>query len=85
MSRMNRDIEQIRLNYQQQGKQLQEKLKLIHQSSSTSKTMITQRDNLIAQMHAKLVLMENTTIDDIAFKAQASKINEKLEVVQQDL
>jgi hypothetical protein len=83
--RMNHDIEKIRLTYQQQMKQLQEKLELIYQNSQTIKSMITQWDSLIEQMQAKLVLMENTTIDITAFKAQASKINEKLEVVQQDL
>jgi hypothetical protein len=84
-SRMNHDIEKIRLNYQQQMKQLQEKLELIYQNSQTNKAMITQWDSLIEQLQAKLVLMENTTIDITAFKAQASEINEKLEVVQQDL
>jgi ABC-type phosphate transport system auxiliary subunit len=46
-SRMNQDIEQIRANYQQQMKQLQDKLELIYQCSQTSKGMITQRDSLI--------------------------------------
>jgi hypothetical protein len=36
-------------------------------------------------LQAKLALTENTTIDITAFKAQASEINEKMEVVQQDL
>jgi hypothetical protein len=39
--RMNQDIEKIRLNYEQQMKQLQEKLELIYQNSQTSKAMIT--------------------------------------------
>jgi hypothetical protein len=59
---MNQDIEKIRLNYQQQMKQLHEKLELIYQSSQTIKDMITQRDSLIEQLQAKLVLVENTTI-----------------------
>jgi hypothetical protein len=84
-SRMNQYIEKIRLNYQQQMKQLQEKPDLIHQSSQTNKAMITQWESLIEQFQDKLFLMENTTIDNTTFKEEASEINEKLEVVQQDL
>jgi hypothetical protein len=84
-SRMNQDIEKIRVNYQHQMKQLQDKIELIYQSSQTNKGLITQRDNLIEQLQAKLALTENTTIDITAFKTQASEINEKLEVVQQEL
>jgi hypothetical protein len=43
--------------------------------------MITQQDSLIEQLQAKLVLVENTTIDITSFKAQASEINKKMEVV----
>jgi len=44
---MNQDFEQIRASDQQQIKQLQDNLKLLYQSSQTSKGLITQCDNLI--------------------------------------
>jgi len=66
-------------------KQLQEKLEFIYYISQTNKAMITQRDDLIEKMQAKLVLMENAAIDITSFKAQASEINENLEIVQQDI
>jgi hypothetical protein len=47
--------------------------------------MTTQLDSLIEQLQAKLVLVENTTIDVTSFKAQKFEINEKLEAIQQDL
>ena len=47
--------------------------------------MITQWDGLIEQLHDKLALVENTITNITAFKEEASEINEKLEVVQQDL
>jgi hypothetical protein len=59
---MNHDIEKIMLNYQQQMKQLQEKLKLIYQNSKTIKSMITHRGGLIEQLQGKLFLMENKKI-----------------------
>jgi len=47
--------------------------------------MVTQRDELIKKLHAKLTLTEDTTIDISAFKTQASEITERLEVAQQEL
>jgi hypothetical protein len=40
---------------------------------------------LIEQLQARLTLTEGTTIDISAFRTQASEINEKLEVSQQEL
>jgi hypothetical protein len=82
---MNHDIEQIRAIYPHKLKQLQDNLDLLYQSSQTNKSLIIQQDNLIEQLHAKLALTENATIDITAFKTQASEINENLEVSQQDL
>ena len=82
---MNQDIEQIKLNYQHRMKKLQDKLELIYQSLQTNKDMITQRDSLIEQFQAKLALTENTTMHINSFKTQASEINEKLEVAEQEL
>jgi hypothetical protein len=85
ISRMNQDFEKIRASHQQQIKQLQDNLELLYQSSQTSKGLITQRDNLIEKLQARLTLTKNTTIDISAFKTQASEVNERLEVSQQEL
>jgi hypothetical protein len=84
-NRMNQDFEQIRASDRQQIKQLQDNLELLHQSSQTNQGLVTQRDELIEQLQARLALTEGTTIDISAFKTQALEINEKLEVAQQDL
>jgi hypothetical protein len=78
-------IEQIRASHQYQMKQLHDNLELLYQSSQTNKGLITQWDNLIEQLQDKLALTENTTIDITPFKTQASEINEKMEVFQQEL
>jgi chaperonin cofactor prefoldin len=40
---------------------------------------------LIEKLQARLTLTENTTIDISAFKTQASEVNERLEVFQQEI
>jgi methionine aminopeptidase len=84
-SRMNFDTEQIRLGYQQQMKQLQEKLEVSVQNLQSSNSMISQQNSLIEQLQTQIVVLENTKIDHVAFKMQASEINERLGVVQLDL
>jgi hypothetical protein len=84
-SRMNQDFEQIRASDRQQIKQLQDNLELLHQSSQTNQDLVTQRDELIKQLQAKIDPNRDTTIDISAFKTQASEINERLEVSQQEL
>jgi hypothetical protein len=79
------DFEKIRASDQQQIKQLQDNLELLHQSSQTNQGLVTQCDKLIKKLQARLTLTENTTIDISAFKTQASEINERLEVAQQEL
>jgi hypothetical protein len=82
---MSQDFEQIRASDQQQIKQLQDNLNLLHQNSQTSQGLVTQRDELIEQLQARLDLTEGTSIDISTFKTQALEINEKLEAAQQDL
>jgi hypothetical protein len=84
-SRMNFDIEQIRLGYQQQMKQLQEKLEVSVQNLQSSNSMLSQQNSLIEQLQTQIVVLENTKIDHVAFKMKASEINERLGVVQLDL
>jgi hypothetical protein len=57
----------------------------LHQSSQINQGLITQCDEFIRQLQARLKLTEGTSIDISAFQIQALEINEKLEVAQQDL
>jgi cytochrome c556 len=81
-SRMNYDIEKIRLAYKQQMKQLQEKLEMIVQNSNS---IIAQRDSSIQQLESRIASLEKTNTDNTSFQKQASEINEKMEAVNQDL
>jgi hypothetical protein len=83
--KMSQDFEQIRVHDQQQIQQLQANLDQLHQSSQTNRGLVTQRDELIKQLQARLNLTEGTSIDISAFQTQALEINEKLEIAQQDL
>ena len=47
--------------------------------------MLSQQNSLIEQLQSQIVVLENTIIDHVAFKMQASEINESLGVVQLDL
>jgi hypothetical protein len=47
--------------------------------------LVTQCDELIEQLQARLSLTKGTSIDISAFQTQALEINENMEVAQQDL
>jgi hypothetical protein len=83
--RINFDMNQVRQGFEQQIKQLEDKLKLSVQNQHLSNNMLSQRDTLINQLQARITTIESTVIDISAFKKQASEVNEKLQIVQQDL
>jgi hypothetical protein len=82
---MSQDFEKIRANDRQQIQQLWANLDELHQSSQINQGLITQHDEFIRQLQARLKLTEGTSIDISAFQIQALEINEKLEAAQQDL
>jgi hypothetical protein len=82
---MSQDFEKIRTNDQQQIQQLWANLDENHQISQINQCLITQHDEFIRQMQARLKLTEGTSIEILAFQIQALEINEKLEATQQDL
>jgi hypothetical protein len=82
---MSQDFKKIRVHDRKQIQQLQANLEEIHQSSQTNQGLVTQRDELIKQLQARLDLTEGTSIDISAFQTQELEINEKLESSQQDL
>jgi ABC-type phosphate transport system auxiliary subunit len=81
-NRMSQDFEQIRAHDRLQIQKLQANLELLHQSSQTNQGLVTQHDELIEQLQARLDLTEGTSIDISAFQTQALEINEKMEVAQ---
>jgi hypothetical protein len=82
---MSQYFEQIRVHDQQQIQQLQANLEELHQSSQTNRGLVTQGDELIKQLQARLDLTEGTSIDISAFQTQARELNEKMEITQEDL
>jgi hypothetical protein len=80
--RINSDIIQVRQGFEQQIKQLEEKLKLSFQNWNLSNNMVSWRDTLINQLQARITTIESTIVDIFAFKKQASEINERLQIVQ---
>lgn len=47
--------------------------------------MVTQQEELIKQLQAKIDLTEGTVVEMAAFQTQALEVHEKLESAQQDL
>jgi hypothetical protein len=52
---------------------------VLHQSSQTNQGLVTQHDELIENLQARLELTEGTSIDISTFQTQVLEINEKLE------
>ena len=77
--RMSQYFEKIRTNDQQQIQQLWANLDENHQISQTNQCLITQHDEFIRQLQARLKLTEGTSTEILAFQIQALEINEKLE------
>ena len=47
--------------------------------------MVTQHEELVKKLQAKIELVEGTTVDMAFFQAQALEVHEKLESAQQDI
>jgi hypothetical protein len=76
--KINSEISKVKQGFEQQIKQLEEKMKISFQNQHLSKNMVSQRDTFINQLQARIVTIEITIIDISAFKKQASEINEGL-------
>jgi hypothetical protein len=82
---MNQDFEQIRAYDKHQIQQLQANLEELHQNSQASRGLVTQQEELIKKLQARLDLTEGTSVEISSFQTQALEVNEKLEISQQDL
>jgi hypothetical protein len=82
--KINFDIDQIRQGFEQQIKQLEDKLEVSVQNQHLTNNMLSQQDKLIEKLQTQIKLFESTRMDISAFKKQASEVNEKLKIVQQD-
>jgi hypothetical protein len=81
IERINFDISQFRHGFEQQIKQLEDKLKLSFQNQHLRNNMLSQRNTLINQLQAQITTIEGTLIDISSFKKQALEVNEKLQIV----
>jgi hypothetical protein len=84
-NKMNQDFEQVRAYDRHQIQQLQANLEELHQNSQANKGLVTQQEELIKKLQARLDLTEGTSVEISSFQTQALEVNEKLEISQQDL
>lgn len=81
-NKINFDIDQIIQGFEQQIKQLEDKLEVSVQNQHLTNNMFSQQDKLIEQLQTRINLFESIGMDISAFKKQASEVNEKLKIVQ---
>jgi hypothetical protein len=84
-NKMSQEFEQIRAYDWHQIQQLRANLDELHRNSQADKGLITQRDELIKKLQARLDLTEGTTVEILSFQTQTLEENEKQEMIQQDL
>jgi len=84
-NKMNIDFKQIRAYDRHQIQQLQANLEELHQNSQANKGLVTQQEELIKKLQARLDLIEGRSVEISSFQTQALEVNEKLEIAQQDL
>jgi hypothetical protein len=84
-NKMSQEFEQIRAYDWHQIQQLRANLDELHRNSQADKGLITQRDELIKKLQARLDLTEGTTVEILSFQTQTLEENEKQKMVQQDL
>jgi hypothetical protein len=66
--KINYDISQVRQGFEQQIKQLEDKLKLSFQNQHLSNNMVSERDTLINQFQSRITTIASTIIDIYSFK-----------------
>jgi hypothetical protein len=62
-NKMNQDFEQIRAYDRHQIQQLQANLKELHRNSQANKGLVTQQEELIKKLQARLDLTEGTSVE----------------------
>jgi hypothetical protein len=61
---------------------MRDNLEELHPNSQAKKGLVTQCDELLRQLKARLDQTEGTLIDILTFQIQALEINEKLEMAR---
>jgi hypothetical protein len=82
---MNKEFEQVRAYDRHQIQQLKANLDELYQNSQDNRGLVTQQEELIKKLQAKIDLTEGTIVEMETFQAQALEVHEKLESSQQDL
>ena len=76
-NKMSQDFEQIKAYDRHQIQRLQANLEELHRNSQANKGLVTQRDELIKKLQARLDLTEGTTVEILSFQTQTLEENEK--------
>jgi hypothetical protein len=84
-NKKSQDFEKIKAHDRHQIQQLQTNLEELHRNSQENQGLITQHDEFIRQLQARLKVTEGVSIDIPTFQIQALEINEKPEMARQDL
>jgi hypothetical protein len=81
----NTGIEQARATDQKEIERLKSDLEQTQQAAQTSQSQISQQEELIGQLQAKLNFVESQVIDIGIFQSQAIEIRKRVSAAQQDL
>jgi chromosome segregation ATPase len=81
----NTGIEQARAADQKEIERLKSDLEQTQQAAQTSQSQISQQEELIGQLQAKLNFAESQVIDIGIFQSQAIEIRKRVSATQQDL
>jgi hypothetical protein len=81
-NKMNQEFEQIRAYDMHQIQQLQANLEELQWNSRAKKGLVTQQEELINKLQARLDLTEGTSVEISYFRTQALEVNQKLQMAQ---
>jgi hypothetical protein len=81
----NKGLEEARVADQREIEQLRAELEKMHQSTQINQAQVSQQEELIQQLQSKLNYAKNQVIDINIFQSQATEIQQKVEIAQQEL
>ena len=80
--KINSQLTQVRENFDQEIKQLKEKLKVSLQVYHLSRNIISQRDSFISQLQDRITTIESTIIDNEGLQIVQQHFYETLDIIQ---
>jgi hypothetical protein len=82
INQMNKDFEQIRVCDRKENQQLKT---ILDNNSQTNKELVTQQEEFIKKLQAKVHLAKVTVVEMVVFQAHALEVHKKMELAQQNL